>query len=125
MTKTLSREEIMAMPAGREMDALVAQRVFDHALVSDLPEGVEWHGSRGEVPFYSTDIKAAWEVLGVVKGWLFSKRMRCLNELSKVVTMRVSPKMNTQLMQIAWPDVLVHLQPQDICRAALLASLPG
>lgn len=67
--KGLSREEILAMPAGRELDALVAEKVMGLDIVSNglkyepryyLPEYERTY--HRAVPVYSTDISAAWEV---------------------------------------------------------------
>lgn len=62
----MTRTEIHALPAGRELDVLVARKVMD-----DLDEDGEWlsvNGSKfwhkdGGPKEYSTDIKAAWEVV--------------------------------------------------------------
>ena len=62
------------MPAGREMDALVAEKVMGYTLSElSLPaypkyklfdiESGEFSGYVKEVPHYSTDIADAWEVV--------------------------------------------------------------
>jgi hypothetical protein len=62
------------MTAGRELDALIAERVMGHVLKSPVyatPDYVlEWDGPPGngtsrarELPHYSTEITAAWEVV--------------------------------------------------------------
>ena len=62
------------MPAGRECDALVAEKVMGYTLSElSLPaypkyklfdiESGEFSGYVKEVPHYSTDIAAAWEVV--------------------------------------------------------------
>ena len=63
---------IDTMPAGREMDALVAEKVMgwadinsNAALVGGLCDDKRnWK----PLPFYSTDIAAAWEVVEKIKG---------------------------------------------------------
>lgn len=80
----LTREQILNMPAGREMDTLVAKKVFGwdvhseilgglevyytvhHEPLKDCPE--ELRAVTGQiiikrVPDFSTDIAAAWEVV--------------------------------------------------------------
>lgn len=63
------------MPAGRECDALVAEKVMGYTLSElSLPaypkyklfdiESGEFSGYVKEVPHYSTDIAASWEVAG-------------------------------------------------------------
>lgn len=83
--------EIDALPAGRELDALVAERVMGWTNISTLsPQGryfgarhFGWHETlRGSVPehgrvalpSYSTDIAAGWEVVEklVSLGWHFT-----------------------------------------------------
>lgn len=68
-------ENPTALPAGRELDALVAERVmgwtdFDPAVIQSI-KGVTWtgigwqpHGSRGRpYPQYSTSIADAWQAV--------------------------------------------------------------
>lgn len=65
----MTRDEILAMPAGREMDALVAEHVM--GLLNVHKYNGEWIHTRNPIPFvgapiveyYSTDIAAAWEVV--------------------------------------------------------------
>lgn len=51
----MTKDEILNMPAGGEMDALIADKIFG-AVDDD-----DW-GSDGQ-PAFSTDISAAWEVV--------------------------------------------------------------
>lgn len=62
----MTRDEILNMPAGREMDALIAERVMGR----DVLLGSDWYfpspygfGGHKSVPHYSTDIGNAWEVV--------------------------------------------------------------
>jgi hypothetical protein len=62
-----------ARPAGRDLDALVAEKVMGLRIVADeyatpgylqiAEEGKPWY----ELPHYSTDIAAAWEVVGKLR----------------------------------------------------------
>jgi hypothetical protein len=52
------------MKAGRELDALVAEKVMGLPPVYG-PTGIKWDGP---IPAYSTDIAAAWEVVERIKG---------------------------------------------------------
>lgn len=47
----MTQDEILNMPAGREMDELIARIIY--------PEAIEFFA----FPCYSTDISAAWEVV--------------------------------------------------------------
>jgi hypothetical protein len=70
----MTRDEILNMPAGREMDYLVAEMVMKirPRIASTEYIGKEVVGRKYdavinheiiELPFYSTDISAAWEVI--------------------------------------------------------------
>jgi len=125
----MTRDEILSMPAGRELDALIAEKVMkitpekcDFPVFTDKRDWVDpgeyfvnVPGSVTELPRYSTDIAATWEVverltkptsfpdididlLTTVRGWLFVIKY----------------------------DIAVHranaeTAPLAICRAALLA----
>ncbi len=58
----MTHNEILNMPAGREMDALIAEKIFGN-FVHRLSGGKYGIGSLMlEIPNYSTDIADAWEV---------------------------------------------------------------
>jgi len=65
------REGVTGLEAGREMDALVAERVMGWTLGRRYANGNgEWQGhphggtlTWDQTPRYSTDIRAAWEVV--------------------------------------------------------------
>jgi len=67
----MTRDEVLAMKPGRELDARVAEKVMGWTYGHPCPEGMDclhWVDEKGEVrdhkpPQYSTDISAAWEVL--------------------------------------------------------------
>jgi hypothetical protein len=77
MEKTLTRTEILKMPAGREIDALVAQMVFgwkyaaqllfppnDHpAMIEHWAANWDEHGNPNWLPHYSENISRAWEIV--------------------------------------------------------------
>jgi hypothetical protein len=80
----MTRDEILNMPAGREMDALVAEKVFGRktAWFSGPGGPVITGGTMAKVSTwtpikpYSTDIAAAWEVVEkmISNGWRFYLR---------------------------------------------------
>jgi hypothetical protein len=100
--KGLTREEVLAMKAGRELDALCCERVFGYAhltgdmvpddhkhhnlddgqqqevWVKDLGDGMVDRYCKycGDLPCYSTDMTAAWEIVKHVQTerpyWRFS-----------------------------------------------------
>jgi hypothetical protein len=66
----MKRNEILKMPAGREMDVLIAEKVMKYkpgTFGVDAPVKSQ-HGDWivRPVPFYSTDIAAAWEVVNKI-----------------------------------------------------------
>jgi len=69
ITRTeMTREQILALPPGRELDALVAEKVMGQKLPLGPSEearsvGPWFHGEGAVCPSYSTDIAAAWQVV--------------------------------------------------------------
>ncbi|HAM42103.1 MAG TPA: hypothetical protein DCP69_12450 [Candidatus Omnitrophica bacterium] len=71
----MTPEQIDALPAGRELDALVAEKVMGWTITAWAsgepwgnreifePSGRGPHRKAAHVPTYSTDIAAAWEVV--------------------------------------------------------------
>jgi hypothetical protein len=60
----MTREEIENMPAGREMDALIAEKVF----TGDYPRSIDSaNGLQRTFPFFSKDVSAAWKVVEKVQ----------------------------------------------------------
>lgn len=60
----MTNEEIDALPAGREMDTLVAEKVI--GFVSNFQDGLVWRTVNGRLLHHwspSTDIATAWEVV--------------------------------------------------------------
>jgi len=51
----MTKDEIMNMPAGREMDTLIAKSIF-----GNVKKSWDWEFT---LPSYSTDISAAWRVV--------------------------------------------------------------
>ena len=93
----MTREEIQNMSAGREMDALIAEKIFGWSWngnfllpPSDHPASVnhwcaEWDddGRPHWLPNYSTDLTTAWEVvekIGEWRGFEFLMRRYCMSE---------------------------------------------
>jgi hypothetical protein len=115
------------MKPGRELDALVAEKVvglvrcqhechknenpaypvYCHAQPDSPDQG-------GETQQYSSDMTEAWGVHRVACAWLFSQRRAYFNALTEIIRHRVG-------QPAAWPDLLMFLEPADICNAALRA----
>lgn len=126
------------MDAGRELDALVAEKVFGLQRVSGaaVPQKhypvdsqfqeawVDAEGQRvfckhcGDMPAYSTEIAAAWQVYLKAMEGLFSQRMRFYEGLEAIAEEKAG-------FPVAWPDVFTVLRedmPLAFCLAAVAAK---
>lgn len=128
----MTRDEILKMPAGRELDALVATKVLGYTY--DPESWVEWgitspDGNReGELFLraYSTDIAAALEVVEKMRGdnWRFGCSSREFGTGDNWWAWLENPphwESSDTKSATAEADTL----PLAICRAALLAMLDG
>ncbi|MEK4355175.1 hypothetical protein MKX41_30770 [Paenibacillus sp. FSL R5-0475] len=102
---TLTREEILAMEPGQELDELICNHIFDLEMVAHV--------------HYSSDISAAWEVVThlmndhkdvLVQGVSFEK-----NRLFDCAIYEHEDELAVTSMQSSAPEA--------ICKAALLAVL--
>jgi hypothetical protein len=121
----MTEAEILAMPAGWEMDGLIAEKVFGHQNVvwkvrtmSTTVDGFTFNGVM--IPPYSTDIAAAWMVVERLRLW--AGKRAC------AVDLRIWPSGSCSArVQIA-PYATnnngdAETMPYAICRAALLAVI--
>jgi hypothetical protein len=117
----LSREDILKMKAGREMDALVYWTLF----VMNKSMGFnQWkENTQLPIPYYTSNIAAAWDVHKKACSCLFSIRRNYLDMVKECVSERKIPRAYIKGERIAWPDVLVFLEAEDISRAALIAFM--
>jgi hypothetical protein len=106
------------MAAGRELDALVAERVMGHGIPHphQPPDGLPH-----ERPHYSTDIASAWEVVAQMgrNGWP-------LYEVGALVTLGEASQHDSraafaQTWPPSWIRAGANSAPLAICRAALKA----
>jgi hypothetical protein len=102
----MTREDILAMPAGRELDALVAEKVMGYKYTSDF--------DRLFKP--STDISAAWEVVEKFNTY----RMQKLRDNDHRL---VDGKVHQCFLGKNGNCAYGHTAPEAICKAALLAVL--
>lgn len=111
------------MKPGRELDALVAEKVFGvpkaelvgygyRVRVSDDGRGY----TQTDLPRYSEDIAAAWEVRDAIRDMIFSKRLTFKRELQLAIRARLDHE-----FLIAPEEVILFVEPVDICLAALKA----
>jgi hypothetical protein len=140
-TPTAMNTPIEQMPAGREMDALIATQVLGWAQRRNgrpIPsfEDIDWcydfvpaqfQGNREHrqpLPHFSTDIAAAWEVVRALNKKGFEVRLNELipyrgreDNLSRCLVTYDEDEEDT----LEW-KAMADEAPEAICRAALLAS---
>ena len=121
----MTRDEILNMPAGHELNKLVAEHIFgmrieeNHGLAGGfywVGNGVQFGDMRVQnVPDYSTDIEAAWEVVDKLVRFSIT-----IESFSKGVLCRFFSAGQTAAGDaVGWADTA----PLAICRAALLAMV--
>lgn len=115
---TLTREEILALEPGTELDKLVDEVIFKREF-TELPMGWCYHNGRGWVHAapYSFDITAAWKMESI-----FDQDSEIRGdysiELHNVLGLMLHKR--TTLDNIYQ---FVHATPEQRCKAALLAVL--
>lgn len=120
----MTRDEIMNIPAGRDMDKLIAEKIMALTGIRwSTSYPTDWIYSNGEyvvgknlgwdaLPRYSTDISAAWEVVEKL-------RHRGLFQINV---------WHNDMCQVNLSNcdaVVSETAPLAICRAALLAVSNG
>jgi len=116
----MTRDEIMAMEAGREMDALVAEKVMGWELRTFKSNGVDfWHipgtvRCELDAPKFSTDIGAAWEVVEKMIGEMWNLSLEYQSAVYWCEFGKTCVPGDGEIADTA---------PLAICRAALLAVM--
>ena len=124
----MTRDEILAMKPGREMDALAARKAmgWTHIITKDQYGGVYvgWPPDRsaesGEyIPHYSTDDAAAMKIVPAMakRGWDFAVYYWAESERYTAYFLRDSRH------EGAYAQAEAGALPEAICKAALLALL--
>ena len=112
----MTREEILNMRAGREMDALIAEEIFGWKRNGEF---LLW------LPKNSTEIADAWEVFM----WLFARGIvHFSNGDGDSFDITFSPTKNKDAMHTIKSDLRACFVTDDnfprlVCRAALLAVM--
>ena len=148
----MTKEEILAMEAGKELDTLVAEKVMGHPMPAFIPEEAlglylagspihydSWtcvcHYDEGDVPKwlpdpYSTDISAAWQVVDKICNWDVDDNMLVLKGQAPDPTEPVGGENE------GWWEARINgirgnvaaegkIAPEAICKVALLAKAIG
>jgi hypothetical protein len=95
----MTRDEILNMPAGREMDVTIGYHVMDLVAPPEI------------YPEYSTDIAAAWEVVEQMQ-----KNGYCFDADGNALRRRIRFGVGQEIGE-------AETMPLAICRAALLAFM--
>jgi hypothetical protein len=111
----MREDAILTMPAGREMDALIAEKVMRLKMEGSHHYWMNGAGAVASIPRYSTDIAAAWDVVEKL-----CDETGC--DIVKVC------KRDSELGRGYWSCIFGqghesfgNTAPEAICRAALLA----
>lgn len=117
MKQDLTIEAVLNMEAGRELDEIIAERIFNF-------KDFYWSGGERHygpqyqynvLPYYSADIKAAWKVEEQILDFHLTS---CYSYwLSKIV--------RSDMTIIAPSFYAAHAAPVDRCKAALIAVIKG
>ncbi len=103
----MTREEVQAIPVGRELDAAVAERFM----------GYDWCQSP---PPYSTEIAAAWTVVEKLRTRFTTLSIVSQNGWHVIAWDEGASRMPSNVICADGTDF-----PDVVCRAALLACLEG
>lgn len=135
----MTKDEILAMEAGRELDALIVDKVMGWAWNTHNPRNhIMWNPDTGgvgivvfhdggegdgviqvlDVPYYSSDIAAAWEVIGkMIEQGTF------INLGHGGLVWRVNISTRYMYERLEFEGITAESAPLAICRAALVATL--
>jgi len=125
----LTKDEILAMEPGRELDALVAEKIFGLKYKECIGCYIDSNGDEQKIQRHSTEIAAAWEVvekmyiegfrytINILDDWRFEKPTQhcCFAKLKPDCTDGSCTKSYDHFH--AYGDTV----PGVVCKAALLA----
>lgn len=121
--------DIDTMPAGRELDALVAERVMGWKLFASEPGyGRPPHQITlvlTPIPHYSTDIAAAWIIVEKLRDmWTEATEgvSGFVDDFPRPFDDNVFFEYLHRRADRRWPWAFLYVTPHNICRAALKAT---
>jgi hypothetical protein len=109
----MTRDEIMVMEAGREMDAMVNEYIIHDSPCVGVFYSEEAYQN---LPHYSTDISAAWEVVEKMS----NKEITIYHQLEGMTVEQAHWD-----VEIDGNEGLALTAPLAICRAALITVTEG
>jgi hypothetical protein len=115
----MTKEEILKLSPGPEMDRLIAEKVMGWK-PSKLDRGT-WVAPNGgdgwaDVPSYSTAIVATWDVLLHVRKWQPKLSHEFVQYLRRAILERIQVGEDF----IPHSEIIMVVEPVDICKAALM-----
>ncbi|MDQ0873767.1 hypothetical protein QFZ77_002426 [Paenibacillus sp. V4I3] len=118
----MTKEEILAMQPGREMDGEIVKLLgFEVNSLDGMGYWVYVGNDQDACLFRpSENVRDAWHVVEKMRERIFSKRRVFLDNLQELTRY-----IGTIDRTVAWPDVFWFVNPESICKAALLAVMEG
>lgn len=136
-----TRQQVEAEGAGRKLDALVAEFVMGWNLVYPKPSPGAHFSSEGDKhkwgeikPYYSNTTytpedwkpSISWsamrEVVEKIKEQRFSVRLKFTAALQELCLRKTE---NDKKYLLSWSELIFHLSPEKVAKAALLAVIGG
>ncbi len=102
----MTKEEVLRMRPGRDLDLLVCERVLDNMTF-------------GSLKLYSTDIRATWQVLNRLRGESWCIEIKIADVCWVAMELLRTPPIKVEVSAGTHFEKL----PEAICKAALLAKL--
>ena len=124
----LTREQILAMPAGRELDNLIVKYVLRKATSKDRPNWYLISGTTSssvqewvKIPRFSKDISAAWEVVKKLEGSHYFHCSRLHGQSYQSIQGNGYGVDFERTDGEGFSNAEAHTLPEAICKASLLA----
>ena len=115
----MTKDEILALPAGRELNIRVAEDVMGRRFAQDEifgdMENLD-NGVYGYLQLYSEDISAAWQVVEKLKG--YHPRIEF-----NIYSQKWEATFSAREADFSYPAVSANTAPEAISKSALLALL--
>jgi hypothetical protein len=138
----MTRDEILGLEAGNNLDILVAEKVFGWRKGTNEYNILGWQWSKRDgtpvlddswdgvwvtplscTPNYSTDIKAAWEVVEKMREKSFYVRVNSIGKYFECCFIKNFVNENNTPGSFIGLSNTCKTAPEAICKAALLAVL--
>lgn len=118
----MTREKILSLKTGDKLDALtIAMLGYSVNCVDSMGHWV-YIGEHQDACLFkpSENMRDAWIVVEKMRERIFSKRRVFLDNIQELTRY-----IGTIDRTVAWPDVFWFVNPESICKAALLTVMEG